>query len=394
MKNRSTLQLKLKGACRLTGAIWAAIIYHNGDQLEFSNSCNLSTKEIINIKKGIISIDEIHDYFFGQSNKLKKTIIVNDFINSGFNRIYFFPLTLTRTLAVGTNKKMELRNQNIWKLVIIGEEQINFNYSNGEVDLLQNAVMELQMTQQELQARISAQKEAEAQLIQAAKLAAVGEMAAGIAHELNNPLTSVVGFTELSLEDLPTESNARKDLELVLQEARRAQSVVSRLLDFSRQSEKNRVKADLNEIFEEVLTLLHHLIQIHNVELEINLGDNLEWVSVDRNQIKQVIINLVNNALYALSEGGKIKVETAKINRYGRNWVTFSVQDNGMGISPQNLERIFEPFFTTRGDRGGTGLGLSVTYGIVTDHKGMIEVVSQVDVGSTFQVWLPLEEKL
>jgi signal transduction histidine kinase len=115
---------------------------------------------------------------------------------------------------------------------------------------------------------------------------------------------------------------------------------------------------------------------------------------VDRNQIKQVVINLVNNALYAMPDGGRIVVETQEQIRYGRNWLKLSIRDNGVGISPENLERIFEPFFTTRGDRGGTGLGLSVTYGIVTDHGGMIEVESQVKVGSTFIVWLPMEQVL
>jgi two-component system NtrC family sensor kinase len=252
--------------------------------------------------------------------------------------------------------------------------------------------LELQQTQQELQARISAQREAEARLIQAAKLAAVGEMAAGVAHELNNPLTSVVGFTELALEDLPIDSSVRTDLDLVLKEARRARSVVRRLLDFSRQAETVRVKADLNEIVDDVFMLTKHLMHTSNVQPEIRLGDNLSWVLVDRNQIKQVVINLVNNAMYAMPEGGRLVMETAEQGRYGRKWITLTVRDTGVGIPPENLERIFEPFFTTRGDRGGTGLGLSVTYGIVTDHAGMIEVESKLNSGSTFIVWLPLDE--
>jgi two-component system NtrC family sensor kinase len=261
-----------------------------------------------------------------------------------------------------------------------------------EVSLLQQTVLELQQTQQELQARISAQHEAEARLIQAAKLAAVGEMAAGVAHELNNPLTSVVGFTELALEELPIDSAIRKDLDLVLKEARRARSVVRRLLDFSRQAETMRVKADLNEIVDDVLMLTKHLLHTSNVQSEIRLGENLAWVMVDRNQIKQVVINLVTNAMYAMPEGGRLVVETAEQERYARKWITLTVRDTGVGIPAENLERIFEPFFTTRGDRGGTGLGLSVTYGIVTDHAGMIEVESQLHTGSTFIVWLPLDD--
>jgi signal transduction histidine kinase len=219
-------------------------------------------------------------------------------------------------------------------------------------------------------------------------------MAAGVAHELNNPLTSVVGFTELALDELPVDSSARKDLELVLQEARRARSVVRRLLDFARQTETMRVKADINEIVDDVLMLTRHLMLTSNVKLGTHLGENLKWALVDRNQIKQVVINLVNNALYAMPDGGLIVVETAEQSRYGRLWLTLSIRDSGVGIPSENLERIFEPFFTTRGDHGGTGLGLSVTYGIVTDHGGMIEVESQLLVGSTFVVWLPLDQSV
>jgi two-component system NtrC family sensor kinase len=265
------------------------------------------------------------------------------------------------------------------------------NKTDEEVDLLQKTVLELQLTQQELQALIKAQQEAELGLIQTAKLAAVGEMAAGIAHELNNPLTSVVGFTELVLEELPEDSIFRKDLHIVLQEARRARSVVRSMLDFSRQTETVRTKADLNEIIEDVLMLIRHLMEMNHILLEVHLGKNLKWALVDRNQIKQVVINLINNAINALPSGGKIIVETFERLRYGEPGLVLSVRDNGVGISEENLKRIFEPFFTTRGDRGGTGLGLSVTFGIVSDHGGSIEVESQENVGSLFEVWLPLE---
>ena len=302
-------------------------------------------------------------------------------------KVYAFPVAEQSLLLVGGDSDLTAHDQHIWKLAACYDE----GPANSGGDA-RDAVLELQQTQQELQARISAQMEAEARLIQAAKLAAVGEMAAGVAHELNNPLTSVVGFTELVLDELPMESPIRKDLDLVLQEARRARSVVRRLLDFARQSETSRVKADINEIVDDVMMLTKHLMHASHVQLEMRLGKDLAWVSVDRNQIKQVVINLVNNALYAMPKGGHLMVETAERARYERRWMTLTVGDTGEGIRPENLERIFEPFFTTRADHGGTGLGLSVTYGIVTDHSGMIEVESTVNQGSTFTVWLPLEE--
>jgi signal transduction histidine kinase len=253
----------------------------------------------------------------------------------------------------------------------------------------QETVRQLRQTQQELQTRIEAQLEAERRLIQAEKLAAVGEMAAGIAHELNNPLTTVTGFTELVLDELPEDADNRPDLELVLKEARRARDVVRRLLDFSRRSESERTRVDINELLDDVLSLTGHLMHTSGVQLEVVLGKKLPWVSVDRNQMKQVFLNLFHNALQAMPTGGKLIVKTSTRQREGRKWVIASIKDTGVGISLEYRERIFEPFFTTRSGQGGTGLGLSVSYGIVSDHGGEIEVDSEVGKGTSFIVWLP-----
>jgi signal transduction histidine kinase len=251
----------------------------------------------------------------------------------------------------------------------------------------------LQLTRDELQARIEAQREAERRFIQAAKLAAVGEMAAGVAHELNNPLTTVSGFAELVHAELPQDSPQRDDVELILREAARARGVVRRLLDFSRQSEMMRTRADLNEVVADVLALTNHLLRTSGVRPQVTLVEGLPWPSIDRNQIKQVLLNLLHNAMYAMPDGGDLFVTTEQRWRNGVNYLTVAVRDTGVGIPPENLDRIFEPFFTTRSESGGTGLGLSVSYGIVTDHGGIIDVESQVEVGSCFTIWLPVESQ-
>jgi signal transduction histidine kinase len=261
----------------------------------------------------------------------------------------------------------------------------------GQYQKLQSTVHQLQTAREELQERITAQRVAETRLIQAAKLAAVGEMAAGIAHELNNPLTTIAGFAELVLNDLPQEDPMRPDLELVLREAHRARSVIRRLLDFSRQTESVRVRADLNEIVSDVLALMNHLLHTSGVEVSVRLADRLPWISVDRNQIKQVLLNLLHNALHAMPSGGQLTVETARRQREGGDWLVIRIRDTGVGIPAENMSRIFEPFFTTRSREGGTGLGLSVSYGIVTDHGGFIDVESREGRGSVFSVWLPVE---
>jgi len=254
---------------------------------------------------------------------------------------------------------------------------------------LQETIYQLRETEMELNARMEAQRLAENRLVQAAKLAAVGEMAAGIAHELNNPLTSVTGFAELVLNDLPPDSPLRPDLDLVIREARRARDVVRRLLDFARQSESARASASLNKVVEDVVALTRHLLHTNGVELLLNLQEDLPWVLMDENQMKQVLLNLVHNALQAMPGGGQLEIRTAASQKVGREGVIVSVRDTGVGIPPEIQPRIFEPFFTTKSSRGGTGLGLSVTYGIVSAHGGEIELLSQPGSGSTFTVWLP-----
>lgn len=262
--------------------------------------------------------------------------------------------------------------------------------SADQYQRLQDSIRQLRAAQNELKNRIEAQRFAESRLVQAAKLAAVGEMAAGVAHELNNPLTTVTGFAELTLEELPANSASRPDLELVLREARRARDVVRRLLDFARQTESTRTRADLNEVLGDVIDLTRHLMKTSGVLFTYEFADELSWVSIDRNQMKQVFLNLFHNALQAMPSGGELKLQTREAIRDGRAWVIASVRDSGEGILPEHKDRLFEPFFTTKSNQGGTGLGLSVTYGIVTDHGGTIEVESQPGKGSTFTVWLPI----
>jgi signal transduction histidine kinase len=262
--------------------------------------------------------------------------------------------------------------------------------SADQYQRLQETVHQLRATQTELRDRIDAQQEAESRLLQAAKLAAVGEMAAGIAHELNNPLTTVTGFSELILEEIAPDAPHRADLELVLHEALRARGVVRRLLDFARQGERTRASSDINEIVKDVLALTNHLIHTSGVQLVVDYEKDLPWVSVDSNQMKQVFLNLVHNALQAMPTGGNLHINTRVASRENRSWVVVAIKDSGMGIDLENKERIFEPFYTTKASVGGTGLGLSVTYGIVTDHGGTIDVESEAGAGSTFSVWLPL----
>lgn len=329
------------------------------------------------------------------STKLLKAVKANQicdmrigkFDDLGADRLFAFPMSDKSAILVGIDS-LSPRFRKAWK--VAADAASIMLTDEGLASQLQDALQELENTQQELQARISAQQAAEGKLIQTTKLAAVGEMAAGVAHELNNPLTSVVGFSELVLESLPPDSPQRADMTLVLKEARRARDVVRRLLDFSRQSETLLVKADVNELIKDVLALMEHLFHINGVTISAEFDEKIPWVLIDRNQMKQVFLNLLHNALNAMPGGGVLTLTSSQAMRYGIPYACVGIKDNGVGISRENLPRIFEPFFTTRAGQGGTGLGLSVTYGIVSEHGGVIEVESKPGEGSIFTVFLPL----
>ncbi|MEJ2756974.1 MAG: GAF domain-containing protein, partial [Anaerolineales bacterium] len=246
---------------------------------------------------------------------------------------------------------------------------------------------------QELEERMEAQRLAEERLVRSTKLAAVGEMAAAVAHELNNPLTTVTGFTELILESLDKDSPEYEDMSLVLSEAQRSREVVRRLLDFSRQSEILRVDTDLNEIITTVLQLVHHLAQTSNIKVRMALWDDIPLIRADRNQMQQVLLNLVHNAIYAMPDGGELVLQSSLEERNNSLWLVIEVADNGVGIAEENISQIFEPFFTTKPSGEGTGLGLSVSYSIVSEHGGYIEVESKVNEGAVFKIWLPANDQ-
>lgn len=242
---------------------------------------------------------------------------------------------------------------------------------------------------QDLRSQVEERKRTEARLIQSAKLAAVGQLAAGLAHEVNNPLTTVAGFAELWLEEMPADDPRRPEVELLTREAQRARAVVARLLDFAHKGEATRERSDLNEVVRESIDLTRHLLRLRGVTLHEQPAPDLPWIEVDRRGIKQVLLNLLHNAMQSMPEGGEVWVSTGAAALEGRRGVWVRVRDRGVGIAPENLGRMFEPFFTTKREGEGTGLGLAVSYGIVTDHGGRIDVKSEVGRGSAFEVWLP-----
>jgi two-component system, NtrC family, sensor kinase len=239
--------------------------------------------------------------------------------------------------------------------------------------------------------------EAQRQVYQSQKLAAVGQLAAGVAHEINNPLTGVLSYSSFLLKRAADTPEFKEDLEVIVRETQRCRGIVKGLLDFARPSPPEKHPSDINEIIERAIRLVHAQLAAHRVEVQRQFGADLPTVNADANQIQQIIVNLLLNANDALGEDGGTIALATKVRTNGDGaraqapTVEISVSDTGCGIPAAHLERIFEPFFSTKG-RKGTGLGLAVAWGIVERHNGRIEVESEVGKGTTFRVLLPIGE--
>jgi len=226
------------------------------------------------------------------------------------------------------------------------------------------------------------------QIGQSEKLASIGRLTAGIAHEINNPLTGVLTYAHMLRKSGGQNEQQQEDLEVIIRETTRVREIVRGLLDFSRQSPSSMETLDVNDVIRQTLMLLRSQKEFKSITIEERMTQNVPPIRGDRNQLQQVFLNLALNACEAMSGGGTLSVTTSVEDQN----VMISVGDNGCGIKPEDLERIFDPFFTTKPVGKGTGLGLSVSYGIIEQHGGRFEVESEVGRGSTFTVALSAEE--
>jgi PAS domain S-box-containing protein len=249
---------------------------------------------------------------------------------------------------------------------------------------------------------ITKRKQAEAELIRSEKLASLGQLAASVAHEVNNPLAGILvylkllhkKYTEKKLQEVETENQLLK----MEKELERTSRIIRNLLDFSRQSEPNMRPVDLNKVVEAALLLVGHQISLENIKLEKKLDSQLPFVLADFDQIQQVLINIILNANQAMPDGGNLTITTtvAKGIRIGeslKNTVRIDIKDTGVGIPQENLSKLFTPFFTTKEKGKGVGLGLPVVHGLIERHNGKIEVDSESNVGTTFSIYLEVMDE-
>ena len=241
---------------------------------------------------------------------------------------------------------------------------------------------------QELAAINARLQETQLQLIQSEKLAAIGQLTAGIVHDVKNPLTVIKGTAELMQEEPDLADDVRKELSMIRESAVKANNIVTDLLKFARQTTPELKSQDLRETVQASIRLTTYLSRQAQVKVELSLPEEPMMVSYDAQQVEQVFINLIANAIQAMPDRGSLQVKLDRND--GMAAVAFA--DTGTGIPPEVINRIFDPFFTTKPEGQGTGLGLSVSYGIIASHQGRIEVQSQVGQGTTFTVLLPFNQ--
>ncbi|MCX6825928.1 MAG: ATP-binding protein [candidate division Zixibacteria bacterium] len=290
----------------------------------------------------------------------------------------------------------------------IGCLAISFNRMIESLKKSQTEIEEYNRTLEEkIIERTSELEEAQSHLIQSEKMAAIGQLAAGVAHELNNPLGGILGYAQFTLEKMEAkelQGITEKDLESykrylrdIEAQSRRCKTIVQNLLKFSRTSQSaESQEIDINQILQETLTFIDHQLMMKQIPLNIDLDKKLPKITGNPGQLQQVFTNIVINAMHASQSGSPISVSTRYLAPLGEfpGAIEISIADHGVGIPVENLKKIFEPFFTTKEIGKGTGLGLSVSYGIIKEHGGEIRVRSKPGEGSVFIIIMPLEKKL
>jgi two-component system NtrC family sensor kinase len=276
---------------------------------------------------------------------------------------------------------------------------------NSMTEALRHSRVDLENWGRTLEQKVQeAKKElqlAQAETARSEKLASVGLLAAGIAHELNNPLTGVLTFSYLVRKNLPDDSRDAEDLDLVIRETKRCAGIIRRLLDFSREKTPEKSYGDLNTIIQDTVMLIEQPAQLENIDIILDLDQELPLTWLDENLIKQVIMNMLVNARHAIEDGGTISIATRvchtddcpdAIAAFG-DMAEITITDTGCGIPEKDLPKIFDPFFTTKDVGKGTGLGLSVSHGTVEAHRGTIEVNSIEGKGTEFRIYLAINKK-
>jgi len=276
----------------------------------------------------------------------------------------------------------------------IGELANSFNSMTHDLKKTKNELMDWGNTlENKVREKTEAIHRAQAQLIHSEKLASLGRMAAGVAHEINSPLTGIVTFGHLLLKKFPPGTQEREDIEVIIDQANRCSTIIKGLLGFARASAAEKALTNINDVLHSSINILHNKADFFNIKLSTDFAPSLLRVKADASQLQQVFLNMIMNAADAMEGKGSLTLTTRDIFENDRDFVEVVFRDTGPGISEENLEKLFEPFFTTKPVGKGTGLGLAVSHGIIQEHGGKITVQTKLNEGSSFSIKLPAQRE-
>lgn len=272
----------------------------------------------------------------------------------------------------------------------IGDLSRAFNAMTYDLKKAKNELIEWGNTlEKKVQEKTEAIHRAQAQLIHSEKLASLGRMAAGVAHEINSPLTGIVTFGHLLQKKFPPGSQEREDIDVIIDQAHRCSTIIKGLLGFARASAAEKAATNINDVLHSSLNIVRNKADFFNIKLITEFDAALYRVRSDPSQLQQVFLNMIMNAADALEGKGTLTVSTRNLTENNVNYVEIEFRDSGAGINEDDLEKLFEPFFTTKPVGKGTGLGLAVSHGIIQEHGGKITVKTKLGEGTSFFIRLP-----
>ncbi len=361
----------------------------------YTAPCHFHPREakILGVLDTIISLQPMHTQITLYRNEVIVLTLVL-VILLGFSLTLLTQKFVQRPLRLLVQHTRDLAEGNLSRRIAqaprdeFGDLAQSFNHMAKN---LEQAQAELEDWGRSLEAKVAERsnelKQVQGRLVRSEKLASLGELVAGIAHEINNPLTGILMYASMLGSDERLDPELQGDLATIVRETERCALIVRELLDFARESVPRKVPDSVHQVMDKTLSLVQHQASFHNIEVVRDYAGDLPNILIDPNQIEQVFMNIVLNAGQAMPEGGTLTIVTGVSQAVGQLFVRIS--DTGTGINPENLNKIFDPFFTTKGTKG-TGLGLAVSYGIIENHGGELSVESTQGVGTTFTVLLPL----
>ena len=311
------------------------------------------------------------------------SLLLTRFVNRPIDKL----LTATKTAAHGDlDQTVGIRSHDE-----LGELAGSFNNMILELKRSRDAVEEWTQTlERRVEERTRELQQVQDQLIRAGKMAALGELAAGVAHEINNPLTGVLTFSSLMLKKVDEAHPWKKDLENIVQQTTRCRNIVRGLLDFARQRKPDKKEWNIHSLLDNTILLVEKQARFQNIRIIKEFQKEVPMLFLDGDQIQQVFMNIILNAADAIGlNGGTLTIKTDQRDRV----VEISFSDSGCGMPKEHFSKLFTPFFTTKETGKGTGLGLAISYGIIQSHNGDIEVESEIGKGSTFRIKLPIEKQ-